>query len=168
MILLSRPTSSSPHHHLPQSSYLLPSPWKTSTYLFLTPFLAADAGRFDGGRERRSSSDDPGGLGGPEGGRGGPLPEADMGATSEAVTLSAREDFWRLIPPSGISVNPGGVAAVDDRVAGGIPGTGGEPVLRDKSDGGGVAELAREAGAADWGREGGGGGGAVAAGSGFA
>ena len=43
-----------------------------------------------------------------------------------------------------------------------------EPVLRDNMDGGGVAELAREAGAADEGREGGGGGGAAAAGSGLA
>jgi hypothetical protein len=58
-------------------------------------------------------------------------------------------------------VNP--IPAVDD--LGGIPL---DPVLRDKEDGGGVAELAREAGAADCGREGGGGGGAAAAGSGFA
>jgi len=43
-----------------------------------------------------------------------------------------------------------------------------EPVLRDSCDGGGVAELARDAGAADEGREGGGGGGAAAAGSGLA
>jgi hypothetical protein len=43
-----------------------------------------------------------------------------------------------------------------------------EPVLRERSDGGGVAELARDAGAADEGREGGGGGGAAATGSGLA
>lgn len=137
----------------------------------MTPFLAAEAGRFDGGLERRSSIDDPGGFGGPEGGRGGPPlpPGAESGAISEAVTLSAKEDFWRLIPPSGISVNPGGVAPlVDEREFGGIPDTGGEPVLRESRDGGGVAELAREAGAADCGREGGGGGGAATAGSGFA
>lgn len=58
-------------------------------------------------------------------------------------------------------MNP--IPAVDD--LGGIPL---DPVLRDRDDGGGVAELAREAGAADCGREGGGGGGAAAAGSGFA
>jgi hypothetical protein len=43
-----------------------------------------------------------------------------------------------------------------------------EPVLRERRDGGGVAELARDAGAADEGREGGGGGGAAATGSGLA
>jgi hypothetical protein len=43
-----------------------------------------------------------------------------------------------------------------------------EPVLRESWDGGGVAELARDAGAADEGREGGGGGGAAATGSGLA
>ena len=58
-------------------------------------------------------------------------------------------------------MNP--IPAVDD--LGGIPEG---PVLRDREEGGGVAELAREAGAADCGREGWGGGGAAAAGSGFA
>jgi hypothetical protein len=43
-----------------------------------------------------------------------------------------------------------------------------EPVLRERRDGGGVAELALDAGAADEGREGGGGGGAAATGSGLA
>jgi len=43
-----------------------------------------------------------------------------------------------------------------------------DPVLRERRDGGGVAELARDAGAADEGREGGGGGGAAATGSGLA
>jgi hypothetical protein len=75
--------------------YLLPS-WNTSTYLFLTPFLAADAGRFDGGLESRSSRLDPGGpggLGGPDGGRGGPPACPGGGVILDGVTLSVRDDF---------------------------------------------------------------------------
>jgi len=95
-----------------------PSPWKTSTYLFLTPFLADDPGRFDGGLESKSSILLPGGLGGPEGGRAGPPLPPGGGGVMPGVTLSARDDFWRLIPPSGISVNPippalGGIPLLD-------------------------------------------------------
>jgi hypothetical protein len=129
-----------------------PSPWKTSTYLFLTPFLAAEAGLFDGGLESKSSIEDPGGFGGPPANGGRPPPGGGgVAPDAGAVTLSANDDFWRLIPPSGISVNP----ALEVRELGGrppalVPPAADEPVLRDSRDGGGVADGARdEAGAAD-------------------
>jgi hypothetical protein len=88
------------HTHLditlssPSSADHVPCPWKTSTYLFLTPFLAALAGRFEGGLESKSSILDPGGLLGPEGGRGGPpAPGGPGGGVIPGVALSASDDF---------------------------------------------------------------------------
>lgn len=81
------------------------------------------------------------GLEGPEGGLGGPAPPA--GGASPGVMLSARDDFWRLMPPSAISVKPR--EAVEDlqRPDGGAGGAPPGPAERDSWDGGGVAELAR-------------------------
>ena len=91
----------------------------------MTPFRAADAGRFDGGLESRSSSDAPGGLGKPEdGGLGGPAPDGPGGVElTLGVELSASEDFCRLMPPSAVSVNPREAVVDRDRPDGG----GGSP-----------------------------------------
>jgi hypothetical protein len=73
--------------------------------LFLAGFFAADAGRFDGGLDRRSSIEVPvaGRLGGLE---GGPPGGAPGGVDILGGPDSGADDFVRLIPPLGISVKP--------------------------------------------------------------
>jgi len=65
---------------------------------------------------------------------------------SMGVILSERDDLFRLIPPSGISLKP----IVDERemldCGGAWDGADPNPTLRDSWEGGGVADIAR----VDW------------------
>lgn len=123
--------------------------WKTSTYFAAARFflVAADVGRPDGGRERRSSSDGATDFGGPPG-----------------------------VPPGVVEGVPVGGVAVGGRapLRGGKPDIGGMDDPGGPPDG--VVVFAREAGGvgpavcaglAVCARPGGGGGGAAAAGAAF-